>query len=398
MALNPSIILAGRGPDILGAMREGNALAQQAQQMRQQNALSGYLQENAQGIMSGEGNALAGLAQYDPQLALNIQTQNRNNARADEQMAWQRERAGVQDQRQARADQEWQWKVAEHARKVGAEEAEMQAQQIEDAVKMGLAIQSPEQWDQVMSQQAPDLVGQFDNREILAQRYMSMADILKQQAGPAFRPATADEASQYGAQAGQFGADGRFYPINPPSGMSVETGPDGQVRVTQGAGVTGAAGKPFTEGQSKDNVYATRAEGALATLDPVAEALTSRSGRAAEFVPMGLARGAQSDEFQIAQNAGNEFLQAILRKDTGAAITAQEQALYGETYLPQPGDGAPVLAQKKQARRRAIEALKSGMSPAQIVAQERALQASGSQTLDPVDGLSDDDLLSKYGG
>ena len=381
--LDPGIILAGRGPDIAGAMQRGNALAQQANDMRQQNALSGYLRDNAGGIMSGDQNALTGLAQYDPSMALNIQTQNRNNARADEQMAWQRERAGRQDQR---ADEEWRFKVADYARQAGAEEAAAMLGRIEESVKVGLGLPDAGTWDRFMAQTAPDLVGLYDQREALAQRYMDVADILKQQAGPSFRPASPDEAGQYGAQAGQFGKDGRFYPINPPSGMSVETGPDGQVRVTQGAGVTGAAGRPFTAGQSKDNVYATRAEGALSTLDPIAGELASFGQRAAGMDPTGVIRGrAQSDQFQIAKIAGDEFLQAILRKDTGAAITAQEQDLYGKTYLPQPGDSDAAMAQKSQARRRAVEALKSGMSPAQIVAQERALQNSGSGQLPPVD-------------
>lgn len=168
-----------------------------------------------------------------------------------------------------------------------------------------------------------------------------------------------------------------------PQGMSIESDGAGGFRMVQGAGAGDT--RPFTEGQSRDNVFVTRAEGALSVLDPIAENLTSRTDRAAEMVPFGLARGTQSDDFQVAKNAGDEFLQAILRKDTGAAITEPEQALYGVTYLPQPGDSAAVLAQKAQARRRAIEAIKSGQSPSQLIAVERALQASGSAQLPPVD-------------
>jgi hypothetical protein len=62
-----------------------------------------------------------------------------------------------------------------------------------------------------------------------------------------------------------------------------------------------------------------------------------------------------------------------LRKDTGAAITEQEQSLYGKTYLPQPGDGPQVLEAKRQARIRAVEALKSGMNIQQLTVSERAL-------------------------
>lgn len=182
-------------------------------------------------------------------------------------------------------------------------------------------------------------------------------------------------------------------------GMAIDVDPaTGAVSVRQGAGA-GSSAKPFTEGQSKDNVYATRAQGALEKLDPVADALTDRTDRMAETLPLGLGRGVQSDDFQIAKNAGDEFLTAILRKDTGAAITAEEQAIYGSTYLPQPGDRPAVLEQKKVARLRALEALKAGMSPDQIVAQERALDASTPDVVaPPAPDVSDDDLLRKYGG
>lgn len=173
-----------------------------------------------------------------------------------------------------------------------------------------------------------------------------------------------------------------------PAGMSIESDGAGGFRMVQGAGVSGSA-KPFTEEQSKDVVFATRAKGALEALNPVAGALTSRLERAAEYDPTGLTRGLQSDDFQIALNAGNEFLQAILRKDTGAAITEQEQALYGTTYLPRPGDNEKLLDQKKAARDRAVKAIEAGMSPAQMVAQERALmQAAG---VEPTSGGETDD-------
>lgn len=156
-----------------------------------------------------------------------------------------------------------------------------------------------------------------------------------------------------------------------PSGMTIESDGAGGFRMVQGPGATST--RPMTEGQSKDNVYATRAEGALRALEPVANALTSAGERALNVDPTGIVRNLQSDDFQVAQNAGQEFLQAILRKDTGAAITAQEQELYGQTYLPQPGDNAAVLEVKRQARARALEALRAGMNAEQIATTERAL-------------------------
>jgi hypothetical protein len=99
----------------------------------------------------------------------------------------------------------------------------------------------------------------------------------------------------------------------------------------------------------------------------------SRGEIVAGMVPLGLARGAQTPEFQQAEAAGTEFLQAILRKDTGAAITTQEREEYGRVYLPQPGDSPEVLAARREARARALAAMESGMSQAQIEAQTRAL-------------------------
>jgi hypothetical protein len=145
----------------------------------------------------------------------------------------------------------------------------------------------------------------------------------------------------------------------------ITVNPDGTVQI-------GGPQKPLTEGQSKDTVYSTRAAGALETLNKFAPALTGRLDRAADFDPTGLARGAQSTEYQLAQQAGDEFLQAILRKDTGAAISPQEQALYGKTYLPQPGDSEELQQQKSISRTRAIEAIKAGMPASAIVAQELA--------------------------
>jgi hypothetical protein len=180
-----------------------------------------------------------------------------------------------------------------------------------------------------------------------------------------------------------------------PDGMSIESDGQGGFRMIQGAGA--ATAKPFTEGQSKDVVYATRAQGALEALEPSAGSLTARGDVALGYVPFGLGNELQSPTFQVAETAGNEFLQAILRKDTGAAITADEQALYGSTYLPKPGDSTERLAYKSEARKRAIAAIRAGMSPAQIIAQERALQPSAAPVASDPTQMSDEDFLKSIG-
>lgn len=199
---------------------------------------------------------------------------------------------------------------------------------------------------------------------------------------PVRRSVSADD--EYGRYAQEEVAAGRE-PLSRIDYAQAKKGEGVVMRTPDGTELrVGGKGTKFTEGQSKDNVYATRAEGALKVLEPVSGALVSRRDVVLDAVPLGIGREAQGDDYQVAQQAGQEFLQAILRKDTGAAITSQEQDLYGKTFLPQPGDGEAVLATKQASRQRAIEAIKAGMSPAQIIAQERAIKEAERRT----EGLS----------
>ena len=364
MTMDARIILAGQPVDVAGALGAGNQLAAQTNQLRDQNALRDVYRTQGAGIMAGDQRSLNALAAIDPQQALGI-------------------KAGQLDMRatQQRMDmltREEQRGIEAFKAQASAAEAAAAAAQIEDAVKMALTAQTPEQFDQlVMQAGAPELAGQFGNRQALAMKYMSMADALKASTPEQINPN--DRFKVVGSSLFDLAAPGGPAPIGQ-GAMPQETifGPDGKPMIIRGG--IGADVK-FTEGQSKDNVYATRARGALETLDPIASELASVTQRAANADPTGVIRGAvQSDTFQIAQQAGEEFLQAILRKDTGAAITADEQELYGKTYLPQPGDNEAVLAAKAASRQRAIAAIEAGMNLDQITATERALVNAAANT------------------
>lgn len=392
--LNAGIILAGRQPDPLGYMARGNALAQQQNEMMQQRQLQDLYRTQGAGILNGDPGAMNALAGVNPMAAMDMRKAQQGYRMNEENLKIAKENARLRG--------------AELAATMDARQRAETAAQIEKAIAMGTQAQTPEQWDQIMSslgEAGQQFVGQYDKKNMIIAGAVGLAEAMKMGDRQGFRAATQDEAAGYGAQAGQFGPDGRFYPINPPSGTAMTVGPDGTVQFQQGAGV---GGMKLTEGQSKDNVFVTRAEGALQAFEPVADSLTSRTEHMAESVPLGFGREMQSDNFQVAKQSGEEFLQAILRKDTGAAITAQEQELYGKTYLPQPGDGPAVLEAKRQSRARAVEALKAGMDPRQIVMTEKALveaaRRTGGQPAPQPQGerpggaLSDDDLLRKYGG
>lgn len=199
-----------------------------------------------------------------------------------------------------------------------------------------------------------------------------------------FRRASSEEAAAYGAVAGQFGPDGRFYAQNLPSGMAIEADGAGGFRMTQGPGVANSA-RPLTEGQSKDNLYLTMATGALPDLERYEGAIVGASGAANQVVghlPGG--RFMQGEEYQVGRAAAEEFAAAILRKESGAALTESDREWTDARYIPMPGDKPETLKRKKEARLRAVAGLKSGMSASQIRAVEAALDETGGGAGGPV--------------
>lgn len=72
----------------------------------------------------------------------------------------------------------------------------------------------------------------------------------------------------------------------------------------------------------------------------------------------GVSGGAQKYE-----QAQRDFINAVLRPESGATITDTEFANAKKQYFPQVGDGAAVIKQKAEAREREIETLKAMAGP-----------------------------------
>lgn len=120
-------------------------------------------------------------------------------------------------------------------------------------------------------------------------------------------------------------------------------------------------GKPLTEGQSKALLFGTRMKEANEILEGLATKGVDRPGnlkRAADAVPnvMGgglLQTGAnalQSDEQQQVEQAQRDFLNAVLRRESGAVIADSEFENGRKQYFPAIGDSDAVKAQKKRNR------------------------------------------------
>jgi hypothetical protein len=145
----------------------------------------------------------------------------------------------------------------------------------------------------------------------------------------------------------------------------------GRIEQPQIAGQEGAqqpsnpyapAGKQ-TDEQAKAALYARRMFQAERILrDPKVESAATSvteqiGGAIGNRVPFGMGRGAMSESFQKYDQAKRDFVNAVLRRESGAVISDQEFANAEKQYFPAPGDTPKVLQQKRQNREEAIRGI-----------------------------------------
>lgn len=93
--------------------------------------------------------------------------------------------------------------------------------------------------------------------------------------------------------------------------------------------------------------YAVRLEDANNLLEEFTEGQTDFWTRFERLSP----QGAKSDERQLFEQAQTNFIHAVLRPESGAAIQQSEFDNATNQYIPQPGDSDAVLESKKRNRK-----------------------------------------------
>lgn len=94
-------------------------------------------------------------------------------------------------------------------------------------------------------------------------------------------------------------------------------------------------------------------------------------------------RFALSENDQKAEQAQRDFVNAVLRQESGAAIGASEFDNARKQYFPQPGDGKGVIEQKNKNRRLAIQGLKTNAGRAAF----EAAPSSDANIFDQADAI-----------
>lgn len=157
---------------------------------------------------------------------------------------------------------------------------------------------------------------------------------------------------------GVAGPDGKIIPY--PEGMdaSARKAFANHIAATNADAATGK----MTESQGKAAGFATRMENSLDTIKKFEDQGQSALGRMSEKAPFGGAY-LQSPEYQRYTAAKQSFINAHLRKDSGASIHDPEFVRAEREFFPQPGEGAEVVREKAIRRAALAETTKREAGP-----------------------------------
>lgn len=141
----------------------------------------------------------------------------------------------------------------------------------------------------------------------------------------------------------------------PSNGMSVTTNPDGTTTVSMG----GAKPPKLTEAEARNSGFLVRADQSQKILNGLEGEGTSLWNSTAGKIPVA-GNFLRSQDAQKYDQAKRDFVNALLRRESGAVISPDEFGNAEQQYFPQPGDGPEVIAQKRANRESAIKGLDVG--------------------------------------
>ncbi len=348
MPLNAGIIMAGRQPDIVNTLAQSSRAAAITDANQKQNQLNQLYQAQGPGILAGDQGALNALAQADPRQALQFQQVQRQNAR--------------QDRQDALSEQEFAFRLQQFASANDAATVKREAEEYKQIVQMAGTAQTPEEWDRLVTQfggdDAPELLGQFENKDALLGKYMTAAQILEQSQPET--PLSKEGKLKADLDAGRI-TPAQFEAAMKKQGLRVTSDGSGGVTIEQGVGVAGNNAPPkLTVDAAKNTGFFIRTREANAILNELEDQGTRFGQQVLDSVPLGLGNFGRDPDFQRFDQARRDFVNSILRRESGAVISDAEFENANKQYFPVPGDSPEVIAQKRQNRINAIEGLRVG--------------------------------------
>lgn len=351
--IDPRIALSGQQPNIVNALAQGTQAAGQVAALQRQAEGQNIFRQHGAGILAGEQGAMNALAQYDPQAALGVKQTHQGMAVQQEKLEMARQQARMAAEAQAA--------------QISAAEAQREAAGIERAVAAAMAAKSQEELDAFLGTTAPELVGQItlENRELYAAQALGVKDALEMSKGP--EPSKpGNDYERYAAReraAGREPMDEFAYrrevEATKPGKRTVVRDPStGEIVYEEGP--AGASTPKLTVEAGKNTGYYLRTLDAHETLNELEAQGLDFVQQNVDVAPLGIGNYARTPEFQKFDQARRDFVNAILRRESGAVISDAEFDNANKQYFPQPGDSQEVIEQKRRNRANAIEGLRIG--------------------------------------
>ncbi|NTF35568.1 hypothetical protein [Agrobacterium rubi] len=115
--------------------------------------------------------------------------------------------------------------------------------------------------------------------------------------------------------------------------------------------------------EKKAMTFADRMNQSGALIDQHGTAGANLIDKAASNLPWGMGNYVVSDEFQNLDQARRDFINAQLRRESGAVIADEEFDNANKQYFPQPGDNAETIEQKRRNRQTVIDGMSRDGGP-----------------------------------
>lgn len=209
---------------------------------------------------------------------------------------------------------------------------------------------------------------------------------------------TKDQALQLGAGKTVSGPNGEILFMTPQGVFGQNAGGGSPQPVAPAQAGAQAAPAPASPGmipltepkvtidEKKAQTFADRMTTSGKIIDDMGTAGSGFLDKAASWaMPMGTDSLVTSDEFKKVDQARRDFINAQLRRESGAVIGADEFDSANKQYFPQPGDTQDVLEQKRRNREIVIKGMQRDGGPT---------YQPPATTLTP----QIEDLVKKYGG
>lgn len=119
----------------------------------------------------------------------------------------------------------------------------------------------------------------------------------------------------------------------------------------------------FNASEATAAAFADRATNAEKVLSETQSEGTNVGNRALSSLPFGAGNMLVDENYQLFDQAKRDFVNAILRKESGAVISPSEFQNADVQYFPQPGDSDAVIKQKAANRKTAIGGLNRAAGP-----------------------------------